>query len=120
MNDLQQNRRWLQYLSWHGDNYCHNPETEIAKFILRVKVTAEYSTAVGKMNITCLKLKEGALQSIRYNKLPDFTSKDKTKYVDITMANILVTAARKAFLEWLYADGQSRITPRSFIRILSC
>ena len=58
-------------------------ETEIAKFILRVKVTAEYITAVGKINITCLKPKEGTLPSLRYDKLPDFTSKDKTKHVDI-------------------------------------
>ena len=48
-------------------------ETEIAKFILRVKVTADYITAVGKMNITCLKPKEGVLPSLRYDKLPDFT-----------------------------------------------
>lgn len=59
------------------------PKTEIGKIIPRVKVTGEDIAAVGKINITFLKPKEGALPSLGYDKLSDFSAGDKTENAEL-------------------------------------
>ena len=59
------------------------PKTEVRKIVPRITVTAEDITAVGRINLAFWKPTEGATSSLKYDKLPDFTTEDVTANADI-------------------------------------
>ena len=82
-DNIDHNLRTLDgYNTFHGMGIIA-VITPKAKNIPKVKVTAEDVIAEDKINTSFLKPKEGALPSLRYDKLLDFTAEDKTENADL-------------------------------------
>ena len=59
------------------------PRTEICKTVPRVNVTADDIAFVGKINIAFFMPTERVLSSLKYDKLPDFSTEDATANVNL-------------------------------------
>lgn len=85
-DNVDQNMRTLDgYNTFHGMGIIAavTPRTEICKTVPRVNVTAEDIASVGKINIAFFMPREGVLSSLKYDKLPDFSTEDATANVDL-------------------------------------
>ena len=85
-DNVDHNLRTLDgYNTFHGMGIIAavTPRTEICKTVPRVNVTAEDIASVGKINIAFFMPTEGVKPSLKYDKLPDFSTEDATANVDI-------------------------------------
>ena len=85
-DNVDHNLRTLDgYNTFHGMGIIAavTPRTEISKIVPRINVMAEDIAALGKINITFFKPREGALSLLKYNKLSDFTTEDDTANADL-------------------------------------
>ena len=85
-DNVDHNLRTLDgYNTFHGMGITASvtPRTEVRKIVPRVSVTAQDLAAVGKINIAFFKPKEGALSSLKFDRLLDFQTEDETANADL-------------------------------------